>query len=71
MKVREHLMTYHQVLAQVRWPQELYDADQSFWIGKRKAEKSAAIFEAHMRRCQGQGSPGECDTVAEAATRRR
>ncbi len=70
MNVRERLKLYHQTLAAIRWPQKLYEADEGFWVGQRKTEKSTPVFEAHMRRCQGEGSPDECDKVTERMTKR-
>lgn len=70
MKTANKLIGFHNVLRHARWRDDLYDIDKRYWVGIKRPAKAAAIFQAHLDRIAGRGSPQECDDVLKALTRR-
>lgn len=64
------LRLYNLDLHKVRWPRDLQDASrQARYRYGLDMPDVVKIYTAHRRRCEGRGSPAECDSALSATNR--
>lgn len=62
------LRRYHAALGEARTPVGLSSADLRFWPDGAP-DRTRGLFEAHLARVRGEGSPADCDAALNQALR--
>jgi hypothetical protein len=72
MTTHHKMYGYHLGLCAMRWASDLYEFDKTYWrmVGGKRPKKATALLNAHIRRCNGEGSPQACDEVYNEVTKR-
>lgn len=70
MNRTDALRLYNLDMLKVRWPEDLADASrQARYRYGLSMPDVVKIYTAHRRRCEGRGSPVECDSALSATNR--